>query len=147
MKSLIVIFVILIIGIAFIAVWDFSSSKIIDETDYNQTAWRLPVIQEIENVNKSFLKSSIAICDVYFIKKFAGEKFLIACEEIDGLWTYYTVYARQERAYRASRDLAAGFIPPHLRLEEERDNIVKLPPSPKKTNNIPTVNKSSVETK
>lgn len=145
MKSLIVIFVILILGIAFIAIWDFSGSKVIDDNNYNEIAWRLPENQEAEKVSSSFSNSAIALCAVYFIKKFAGEKYLIACEENGGEWSYYTVYAGQNKVYRTSEGLAADFLPPHLKREPSLNNIVKQSNSSKKNKNVPAANNSSAE--
>lgn len=146
MKSLTVIFVILIIGIAFISIWDFYNTRVIDDSNYNEIAWRLPVEKEIDKISNSFIHSSITLCAVYFIKKFAGEKYLIACEGAVGTWTYYTVYSGQNKIYKTSDDLAANFLPP-IKIQDDRNGKTeKHFPRLKKNDKIVPV-KSTVEAK
>jgi len=125
MKSLVIIFVVLIVGIIFIAVWDFPSSTTIDNTNYNEIAWRIPGDDEIKKVDRSFLLSGELQCSTYFIKKFSGEKYLIACDQGDEVWAYYTVYTSQNKVYKTSGDLVASFIPPRVKRKQSQDNIVK----------------------
>ena len=125
MKSLVIIFIVLIVGIIFIAVWDFPSSSTIDNTNYNELAWRIPGVDEVNKVNRSFSLSSEQLCSTYFIKKISGEKYLIACEGGKNVWTYYTVYTSQNKVYKTSGDLVASFIPPQPKRKQSQDNLVK----------------------
>lgn len=112
MKSLIIIFGVLIVGIIFIVVWDHTSKPIIDQTHYNDIAWRTPSNKEVKKVKHSFFHSDIDVCATYFIKKFEGEKYLIACDAGDGSYIYYTTYATENKVYRTSEEFASSLMPP-----------------------------------
>lgn len=128
MKSLVVIFVVLIVGVIFIAVWDLSSSSTIDDTNYNGIAWRLPGNEEVDKLNNSFIFNKISICSTYFIKKFVGEKYLIACEEGNDVWTYYTVYTSQNKVYKTSDEIGYSLDPPEVQKDHTHDDIAKQKP-------------------
>lgn len=125
MRSLIVIFGVLIVGIIFIVVWDFSSNSTIDQTNYNEISWRLPLDKEVKKVGDSFFHSDVELCATYFIKKFEGEKYLIACDSGDGSWTYYTAYASQNKVYLTPNDLTSSLIPPMMMREQPDSDPLK----------------------
>lgn len=141
MKSLIVIFVVLIVGIIFIALWDYSSTSSIDETNYNELAWRLPVEKEIKILQESFSYSDIAECADYYIKKLVGEKYLVACDTGND-WEYYTAYTSQGKIYLTPRDVIASLDPPKRSRVDSGSEIVRQTPSESKRStptNIKTV--------
>lgn len=134
MKSLLVIFAVLIVGFIFIVVWDLSSNSTVDKTDYNEISWRVPSDKEIKKVEDSFTSSDIDGCPTFFIKKFEGEKYLIACDAKDGSWDYYTAYATQKKAYRTPRELAMSLLPPEiLKAKQEQDPAKRESDTPGKT--------------
>ena len=92
------------------------------------------------------LSTKFNYCAFYFIKKFAGEKYLIACEGAVGTWTYYTVYSGQNKIYKTSDDLAANFLPPNKIQDDRNGKTAKHFPRLKKSNKIVPV-KSTVEAK
>ena len=114
MKSLVVIFGVLVVGIIFIVIWVLSSKPTINSSNYNEISWRLPLEKEIQKMGESFLFSEIDLCPDYFIKKFEGEKYLIACNSGNGAWTYYTAYAGQKKVYLTPSEFTSTLIPPHL---------------------------------
>lgn len=146
MKSLIVIFVVLIVGIIFIAVWDISSPSTIDDTDYNELSWRLPVDKEINKLKDSFFQSNIEECSDYFIKKFVGEKYLIACDLGNNSWEYYTVYASQNKMYLTPRDLISSLDPPKSLQENAEIELVRQIPGKTEKTTLPE-KAETVETK
>lgn len=146
MKSLVIIFVVLILGIIFISVWNFSSSSNNNGTNYNEISWRMPVKEEIDKVGNSFLNTKMLPCPTYFIKKLKEDKFIIACEGISGTWTYYTVYASQKKAYKTSKDIVANFIPPQVRPERSMEDLTK-PSHRLSGKNKRAVNNPSLEAK
>jgi|SRR5690606_10137860 len=125
MKSLVGIFVVLIVGVIFIAAWDLSSSTSVDDTNYNEIAWSVPGKNELKKVSNSFSKSGIPLCSTYYIKKFSGEKYFIACDEGDNNWNYYTVYTSQNKVYNTSIDLVAGFIPPERAKKRSKNHLIE----------------------
>lgn len=112
MKSLVVIFAVLIVGITFIVIWDQSSKPEIDQINYNEISWRVPSNIEVNKLGESFLNSEIEGCSNYFIKKFEGEKYLIACYSGEGSWVYYTAYPGQTKIYLTPREFTISLIPP-----------------------------------
>ncbi len=137
MKSLVVIFVVLIVGIIFIAVWDISAPSTIDDTNYNELAWRLPADKEISKISDSFFQSNIEECSYYFIKKFVGEKYLVACDTGNNSWEYYTVYASQNKMYLTPRDLITSIEPPQNFQEKPQGDLVGDTPSNSKSTPAP----------
>lgn len=118
MKSLVIIFAVLVVGIIFIVVWEFSSQPTIDQTNYNEISWRLPEDKEIKKMGETFSQSDINICSNYFIKKFEGEKYLIACDSGNGSWIYYTAYVGQKKAYLTPHEFASTIVPPEALAEQ-----------------------------
>lgn len=118
MKSLLVIFVVLIVGVIFIVTWNYNSKPLSDHIDYNEISWRLPVDTEDQRVRESFIISEISQCKSYYIKKVEDDKFLIACNSGDGTWTYFTASLNKKNIFRTPEELSISLIPPDILQEE-----------------------------
>lgn len=141
MKSLVVIFVVLVIGIIFIVIWEFSSKPSLNSSNYNEISWRLPKDKEIKKMGDTFLQSNIDLCANFFIKKFEGEKYLIACDSGNGAWTYYTAYAGQRKVYHTPAEFTSTLIPPKIKTRVDHPAVDLL----KQETNIAGKTKSSPE--
>lgn len=140
MKSLVVIFAVLVVGIIFIVFWEFSSKPNLDQINYNEISWRLPIDQEIKKMGDTFFYSDIDLCSNYFIKKIEGEKYLIACDSGNGAWTYYTALASQKKVYLTPPEIILSIEPPQILVEKPAVDPLKQEPensgkttSPRKT--------------
>ncbi len=130
MKSLVIIFGVFIVGLLFIVAWNYNSNSQIDHNNYNEISWRLPLDKEIKKIKDSFHNSNILGCRTYFIKKFEGEKYLIACDTGDGTWAYYTAYTGQHKIYRTPREFTATLLPPSIPNEDPESDILDPKPKP-----------------
>ncbi len=126
MKSLVVIFAVLIVGITFIVIWEHSSKPEIDQANYNEISWRVPSKNEVNKLGESFLNSKIEGCSNYFIKKFEGEKYLIACYSVEGAWVYYTAYPSQNKIYLTPREFTISLTPPESLPEKPVKDPLRL---------------------
>jgi hypothetical protein len=130
MKSLIIIFVVLIVGIMFVVIWNYNSHSQIDRKNFNEISWRLPLDKEVKNIGDSFDHSEIEICANYFIKKIGEEKYLIACGT-NGTWTYYTAYTGQQKVYQTPTEHIASLIPPEMPEENlQKDQLKRKSKTP-----------------
>lgn len=129
MKSLVGIFVVLIVGAIFIVYWNSNFSLQADDSNLNQIAWRSPVNDEVEKVSNSFFKTDTPLCADYFIKQISNDKYIIACDDGQDSWTYYTVNTKNYKVNTTSIDLIAGITPPErAKRDKFPDKIVDRDP-------------------
>ncbi|UJH91598.1 hypothetical protein LZ575_02485 [Antarcticibacterium sp. 1MA-6-2] len=115
MKTLLIIFAILVVAIFIVFTIGFSNSSL-KKNDITEIDWRLPGTFEKAQIEKAFFLSKLESCKNFYIKKVLENEFIVACS-IGSSWKYYTVYTNQKRIYIVDDQTVATLTAPTIKTQ------------------------------
>lgn len=116
MKTLLVIFAILVVAIFIVYTIEISNSATREEIDITSINWRLPELSEKGSIEKTFFLSDIDSCKNYYIKKMLDNNYIVACSK-GSTWIYYNVNTNQKRIFIADDETVADLTAPVIKNE------------------------------
>lgn len=140
MKSLILIFVILILGIIVIVIFNKDPEKSTEEVIFKDIAWRQPIYKEKIKISNVFLLNEKLPCNQFYIKKFNNVIFLVACNRNGDGWEYYTLNIAKLQLDFAGLEVIATLSPPEIKRASNKKRILDsgVPVSPDYSGKPPT---------
>jgi len=93
---------------------DYSSTNtnvISDERTYS-SSWRSPQGTEYRDIGKILVANHIKVCGEYHVKEIETKEYIIACTPDGYTWSYYVVYTRLDKVYKANDEMLSQLNPP-----------------------------------